>query len=213
MGQWLHVRDAITLDAAHRAIQSLPAQWTVPRRRVAGTADMLEHEVQRVRDTLVQSILADPAPPAAVRRGRNALPLAEGPVAPVAEPTGEAAFAPYRQRYVDLQRQMELRIDALRVHVRKQLATRAPELAQLAALDAVMAQMLRERTDKALSALPALVERRCVQLGGAGSHDPKAWSRALQEVLLAELETRLEPVVGLVEAGSRYRVGGQEIQA
>ena len=213
MGHWLHVRDAITLDAAHRAIQSLPAQWAVPRRRGAGTAEALVQEVQRVRETLVQAILAAPAPPAAVRRGRHALPLPEGPAAPVAEPTAEAAFAPYRQRYLELQHQMDLRIDALRVHVRRQLATLAPELAQLAALDAVMEQMLGERTGKALTALPALLERRCVQPGGTGSPGPLAWERELQDVLLAELETRLEPVVGLVEAGSRHRRGRQEIQA
>lgn len=212
MGHWLPVRDAITLDAAHRTIQALPARWALPRGRAAAPADALAHEVQRVRETLVQAIMAAPASPTVARRGRHALPLAEGPAAPVAEPTAEAAFAPYRQRCLDLQHQMELRIDALRVHVRRQLAARGPGLAQLAALDAVMEQMFGERTRKALSALPALLERRCLKSGAAGSHDLQAWERELQDMLLAELETRLEPVVGLMEAGIRHRGGGQGTQ-
>lgn len=212
MGQWLPVRGAITLDAAHRSIQALPARWAVPRGHALAPGDALVQEVQRVREALVQAVMAAPAPPTLARRGRHALPLPEGPAPPAAEPTAEAAFAPYRQRCLDLQQLMELRTDALRVHVRRQLAARGPELAQLAALDAVMEQMFAERTRKALSALPALVERRCVQSGAAGSHDLQAWGRELQDMLLAELETRLEPVVGLMEAGSRHRGGGEGMQ-
>ncbi len=202
LSQWLSVRDAITLDAAHRAIQALPAPGA-PRRAGARAATSVATEVQRARATLVQAVLAAPAPVPAPRRGRHPLPLAGAEAATASEPGFESEFAPWRQRHLDLQRQMDLRIDALRVFARQQLSGASPDLAQLAAMDAVMDKMLAERTQKALSALPAVLERRCLQLHRQGAGGPDAWGRELQDVLLAELEWRLEPVVGLMEAGSR----------
>lgn len=197
LSQWLPVRDAISLDAAHRAIQALPAQWAAPRVR-GPVPDALERELQRVRETLVQAIQAPPPRPAPPRRGRHALPQS-GSVA--AEP--EDPLAPLRRQAADLQRQMGLRVDALRHHVRRQLAARSAALAQLAALDAAMEQMLAERLQKALATLPLLWERRCAQLRAQGQDGPAEAARALQELLLAELETRLEPVAGLIEAAAR----------
>ena len=209
LGHTLGVRDAITLDGAHRAIQALPASWVAPRQRPA-TGAALAQELQRVRATLVQAITAAPVPPVASRRSRHALPAGNGPAAPAAEPDADALLAPLRTRCVDLQRQMELRIDALRAHVRRQLAGRSPALAQLAALDAAMAQLLAERLERALAAVPDLLERLCMQLRASGVADVAAWGRELQDLLLAELEARLEPVVGLVEAGTRGDAAGGE---
>ncbi len=205
VSRWVSVRDAITLDAAHRTIQALPARW-VPARSATGASTRLAAELQRVRQTLVLAIMAPPVLPASPRRGRHPVPRAETAAAPVAEPDGEAAFAPYRKQCLDLQRQMELRIDALRAHARAQLALLSPQLAQLAAMDAVMEQVLGERAQKTLAALPGLLERRCARLRKDGANGPQAWAGALQELLLAELETRLEPVVGLIEAAGQ---GGQ----
>ncbi len=205
VSRWVSVRDAITLDAAHRTIQALPTQW-VAAGSASGVNTRLAAELQRVRQTLVQAIMAPPVAPAPLRRGRFPLPLAETAATPVSEPDGEAAFAPYRKHCLDLQRQMELRIDALRAHARAQLALVSPQLAQLAAMDTVMEQMLGERAQKTLAALSGLLERRCTQLRKDGAGIPQAWSGALQELLLAELETRLEPVMGLIEAAGQ---GGQ----
>lgn len=208
LGAWLPVRGAITLDAAHRAIQGLPATAAARRTRIAATGTgavvaALEQELQKVRETLVQAIAAAPvAPPR--RRGRHPLAPAAGVVAAPVEPDAEPQAAALRQRCTGLQRQMELRIDALRAHVRQQLGHCTPALAQLAALDAAMQQAFAERTDKALAALPALLERRCAALQGTASADRKAREQALQELLLAELETRLEPVTGLIEAGRSH---------
>lgn len=216
LGQWLGVRDAITLDAAHRAIQVLPGQWSAPRGRAAAAgagavAQTLDQEVQRVRATLVQAIMAAPVPAPVARRGRHALPPVEGGPAAATEPDADAAFAPLRKRCSDLERQMDLRVDALRAHVRKQVAACAPALAQLAALDAVMQQMLGERMHKALSALPALLEQRCMPASAGAAAPVKAWEQDMQDLLLAELETRLEPVVGLTEALRRHGAGTREV--
>jgi len=114
-----------------------------------------------------------------------------------------------------------LRIDALRAHVRQAIAKVSPQLGQLAAFDAVMDQRLGGREQKLLSTAPVLLERRFEhlrkthQLGldAAQQQDapalrrqPGGWldvfGKEMQEVLLAELEVRLQPVVGLIEAFS-----------
>ena len=131
----------------------------------------------------------------------------------------EADYAPHHRRYLDQQRQMELKIEALRGHVRHNMSRVSTPLRQLAALDAAMEQMLVAREQKLLSALPAFLERRFEQLrqahqqtlADAGAEDnpalwrqPNGWlaifGRDLQALLLAELTVRMEPVTGLMEA-------------
>lgn len=98
-----------------------------------------------------------------------------------------------RRRHLELQRSMESRLEALRVRARHALAKASPRLAQLAALDAAMEQAFGAREQKLLATLPALAERR---LAASGS-EPGDRHR---QVLLAELELRLAPLTGLIEA-------------
>ncbi len=99
---------------------------------------------------------------------------------------------------------MELAVGPLRVRVRKALAMASPALAALAELDAVMEKALGERERALLAGIPALLERRFARLLAAGEEVPEAapgvFGQELQTVLLAELEVRLLPVAGLVEA-------------
>jgi hypothetical protein len=112
----------------------------------------------------------------------------------VARSTGTQDDAPLdRRRHMELQRSMESRIEALRVRVRQALAKASPRLAQLAALDAAMEQAFGAREQKLLATLPALSERR-LAAPGSGPEDRH------RQVLMAELELRLAPVTGLIEA-------------
>ena len=178
LGQWVGVSDAITLHATHQSLTSR-ARVRPALARPAGTS-ALEEEFQRVRTALVQAISANP----------------------VGGPVGEK-FAPHRKRYVDLQRHMEMRIAALRASARQALSTAAPELAPLAALDGVLDQMLVDREQRLMSAVPVLLERRFEHLRRS---QPTTWPNQLheemQQLLLAELDDRLQPVAGLVEAFS-----------
>ena len=68
---------------------------------------------------------------------------------------------------------MEQMIQPLREHVRQALSRVSPQLRQVAALDAVMAQVLAAREQALLPKVPALLERRFAQCradepGGAG---------------------------------------------
>lgn len=216
LGLWLGVFDGITLHAAHQSIKTLDEEKPSDA-SLAGTL-ALEEEFHRVRSALVKAITASSASPAGEKRVRN--PVRQ-PEAVTKTDAGDAGYAPYRQRYLDQQRHMATRIDALRAHVRQAIAKGSSQLAQLASFDAVMDQMLGGREKKLLATVPVLLERRfghlrkTHQLGLAAAQQqdaPSLWAqpggwldlfgKELQEVLLAELEVRMQPVVGLIEAFS-----------
>lgn len=122
-------------------------------------------------------------------------------------PTGHSAmeasvgFGSLRKRYVTQQHAMEVAIGALRERVRAELAARSPELARLAALDAVMAQVLNVQERRLLATVPGLLEKYYRRLRDEGSGN---WVTLLMQdmhtVLLAELDLRLQPVEGLIDA-------------
>lgn len=211
LSQWLDLSDAITLHAAHQSIKPAVAGKRPGARAVQ--TQSLDEEFHRVRAALVQAIAASGALPVRDHRDRSLLPMPPGASAP------DAGFAPYQQRYLDQQRQMALRIEALRGHVRHAVAAATPRLAQLAAMDAVLEQMLGAREQKMMGTVPVVLERRFEQLRSAHQlaqdaaqqpDDPASWrqpggwqhrfGKELEAALLAELEVRLQPVTGLMEA-------------
>lgn len=212
LGLWLDVFDGITLHAAHQSIKTVDEEKASDA--LLGRTFALEEEFHRVRTALVKAITSS-ASPASGKRVRNPV------LQPETATETDAGYAPYHQRYLDQQRHMALRIDALRAHVRQAITKVSPQLGQLATFDAVMEQMLGGREKKLLSTVPVLLERRfghlrkTHQLGLAAVSQqdaPALWGqpggwldvfgKELQEVLLAELEVRLQPVVGLIEAFS-----------
>lgn len=212
LSQWLDVSDAITLHATHQSIK--PAPIAKPTGAHAGKTKALEDEFQRVRAALAKAITASgAAPPARNSRDRSLLPQPEG----ASEP--DPGFAPYQQRYLEQQRQMALRVEALRGHVRHAVAAASPRLAPLAKMDAVLEQMFGAREQKLMGTVPVVLERRFEQLRTAHQlemdarqqpDDPAAWRQAggwqhrfgkeLEAALLAELDVRLQPVTGMLEA-------------
>jgi hypothetical protein len=155
MGQWLSVPDTIALRTAHRSIQAI--------RSAPGASSPpgdLSQELQRVRETLVRSILASASEDAA---------------------EVDTDFALIQQRYLEQQRRMEMSIDALRGHARDTLAKCSPRLAQLAALDASLEHLLGAREQQLLSAVPAFLKKRFDQLrrqqADANEADPPTLDR------------------------------------
>jgi Protein of unknown function (DUF3348) len=125
-------------------------------------------------------------------------------VAAVSEPVHlpDDSFAPHRQHCQALQRHMGLKIATLRAQVRQVLAHGAASLRQLAELDAAWEQMLTARETKLLSTVPAWLEKRFEHLRGTG--ELARYAPEQQAVLLAELNVRLLPVVGLLEAFAQH---------
>ncbi|MFC5300851.1 DUF3348 family protein [Azospira restricta] len=211
LGQWLELSDAIALSGALAAGAADAAGARPP----AGGA--LADEVARVRAALAAAIAADTADGAGQPgRPRVRLPV-PGPGATLAT---AADFLPYRRYYVAHQRDMEAAIGPLRARARALLAARSPALAGLAALDAALEQALAERERQQLGAVPFLLEKHFKRLHEAQRQavaasppgdDPARWLQPggwlarfcgdLRQLLHAELELRLQPLLGLVEAG------------
>jgi hypothetical protein len=219
LGGWLGWTDAIALSAALHAV---PAATPSAPSRSAPACESAQRDFDRVRGALARFI-ADDAEPAADEDA----PLAPGPATPLgADGVPAAAFAPYRRRYLARQQSMESGIAALRDRVRAVLAGTSPAMARLAALDAVMEQALGAHERGLMAMLPGLLEKRFERLRAthrpmpgarpasdtpvvpdapaADTSPPGHWMdllrRDMQAVLLAELDTRLQPVEGLLAA-------------
>ena len=209
LGLWIHFADAIALSAVHSdGIAGLPKTQAPPAVQAAAGA-----EFERIQTMLVESIRKSCSPNSS--RTHIKLPAPE-----LALPINIAtAYAPYRRFYEAHQRDIELSIQPLRVNLRAALAKASPRLRKLADLDAVLEKTLRDRESKLLSKVPILLKKRFEQLFKEHQHkldatgqadNPAGWTQAggwlarfcndMQTLLLAEVDLRLQPAMGLVEA-------------
>lgn len=191
LGQWVDIAGAITLRAAQAA--NPPA---TPSGAPSVASVAMGEEFARMRATLENSI---------AKRG---LPSAVA-----------TTYEPYRRYYLAHQRDMDLNVGQVRAKVRDRLVKAAPALKQLADLDAALDAILADRESKLFAKVPWLLERRFEQLleghqqrllGTQQADNPDGWMKPgawlarfcheLQMVLLAELDIRLQPTLGLIEA-------------
>jgi len=195
LSQWLGAFDAVKLDSALGAIETY-----APTTRSIGRpvqVDKLLALVQRLHDELLAH--ASPRAPVATATPRSR--LADPSVNPdaVTPASVDEGFGPWLQRGQELQKQMEARVAVCRGQLRQALAQGGPRLRRLAALDAVMEQTFGAREARLMASVPLLLERRFEQhrLEGRG---PQAFEPDFREWVLAELQTRLQPLYGLIEA-------------
>ena len=216
LGDWLNFRQAIALHSLlGNEAQPLPGQL---RRAALMRREDLNQHVQNVRSALEQSILHGQVQGTGL--SRIDMPRAEldEPIDP------KMAFEPYRRFIAAHQRQMEAVISTLRSQVRGQLS-KLPALQPLAALDAQFENILNDREALLLGKVAKLLEKRfvqalkqhikqCAQEDAEAAADTvapaptarttPAWLAPLRQelrmALLAELDTRLQPTLGLLEA-------------
>jgi hypothetical protein len=127
-----------------------------------------------------------------------------------AAPDAEADFSSHRRSYAAKQQAMEASIGPLRARARAALARTSPSMARLAAVDAVMEEVVGTHERSLLATVPGLLEKRFKRLRqdepdpADGKGQPARWlelfGKDMQAVLLAELDIRLQPVEGLLEA-------------
>ncbi len=220
LGDWLNFRQAIALHGVLNP-ESPVEQAPHMRRAAPMSGEALSRHVDKVRAQLEQSILQG-APPG------SGLTRIEMPPAELDEPIDpKTAFEPYRRFYAAHQRQMESTLQTLRAQVRAQLTKGSSALQQLATLDAAFENILAEREAALLAKVAKLHEKRFAQAVKAHT---KRQAQAIQQVsadadpadntallsptapwlmplrqamrmaLLAELDTRLQPTLGLLEA-------------
>jgi hypothetical protein len=214
LGDWLDFRQAIALhgllNPESPVEQALPAHQ---RRASLMTPEALTRHFDKVKASLEQSI--GQGAPSGTGLSRIEMPPAtfDEPLEP------KIAFEPYRRFYAAHQRQMEAQVRTLRSQLRGQLAKCTPALQQLATLDASFENILSEREAMLLGKVPKLLEKRFSQAlkqhlkkqAEASAEDATAprlkpdvwllpWRQQLRTALLAELDTRLQPALGLLEA-------------
>ena len=211
LGQWLGAVDAVRLNGALHSIEAYPAQASQPGQVVDWRA--MEEACRGVQAELNEQIVARPTP-ARAPRGRGGMAAVEA-----IDPEAEADFATHCQRYLGQQKQMENRLSTLRAQMRQWLSKGSPGLRQLAALDAVLEQMLGVREQKLWAQLPGCLEGRLVhwrglhaqRLEALGQEDapqqwrqPGGWLFAFEQdvraLWQAEVQVRLQPIMGLLEA-------------
>ena len=178
LSQWLGWTDAISLSAA---LNGGPVTAS-PGARTSGNAE--EREFTRVRTALANTIAED---------------MRSAPMDTTAD------FTAYRRRYLARQQAMETSIGPLRGRLRATLAARSPAMSRLAAVDVVMEQVLSAQEHRLLATVPALLEKHFERLRQTDNEvEPGAWlnvfRKDMQDVLLAEMEIRFQPVEGLLEA-------------
>jgi hypothetical protein len=196
LSQWLDWNHAVALSTAlDRRPPATATDASAP-----GGGD--EAECARMRDALAQAIAT--APELAVAASGEAGPL---PAAESGAPA-EADYAPFRQRYVALQRKMQAASGHLRGRLRDLLALGTADMARLAEVDAALELALSPREQILLAKVPALLgehfERLRQAAAKAPADAPGTWldvfRKDMQSVLLAELDVRFQPVEGLLAA-------------
>ena len=207
LGSLIDFSDSIILSAAHLNLPTMAYEPTDDSTR------NVNEEFLKIRSGLVQNIIRSTTPDA--EPGRIKLPsLARG-----ATPEEVLDFEHYHRFYALHQREMDLKIQHLRQQVRDEIATISPGLAQLAVLDGAISDTLLVHTRRFLAVVPRLLEKRFQQLrqnhqGPQGElaleDNPDNWLRPggwlarvyrdIQGLLLAELDVRIQPVMGLIEA-------------
>jgi hypothetical protein len=212
LGAWLDFRAAIALHALISPA-SPPVPSALPSRKAAAPTKTMGNHVAQLRAALERAIMQDPHTDTRLGLARIDLPPNDLP--PPLDP--KTAYGPHRRWYGAHQRQMHAVLRKLRAQLRRQLEVHSPDLQQLAALDNAFENILESRETVLLAKLPALFEKRFakalkqhmkLQQEAAAQNEPApradSWLAPLhadmRTVLLAELDLRLQPVLGLLEA-------------
>jgi len=206
LGQLIGVSDSITLS---RELGQLP--HTAAAKSVDDVSAVRE-EILLCREQMMRIIVQSFA----------SAPEGTGIQAPSVS-TGTRAealktYEPYQRFYSMHQAEMAGSVQRLRHQVRVYVSGFSARLHQLAELDNILSETLARHTAKLFNVTPKLLEQRFKQLlnahlekgGDAECDEPRHWLMAggwlelfysdMQEMLLAELDVRLQPVFGLLEA-------------
>lgn len=132
---------------------------------------------------------------------------------------GDEGFKPYQRFYALHQSEMELQVGRFLALVREQIGESNSKLTRIVTLDSALFETLQSYCRKQLAQVSVLLEKRFQTLKESqivtGKDDvqpsraedwllPTGWLsvfyREMQNLLLAELDLRLQPLLGLIEA-------------
>ncbi|MDX1757157.1 MAG: DUF3348 family protein [Marinobacter sp.] len=204
LGRVFGLADTMNLDAALARPKGGPDQ---PNR---ATAERLRQGVASGRRALIKQLEASFG--ASETRSAPGLPEPRA-----GEDGGPPEVNRYQRFYLARQREIVAGVRQQRVQLRKALAKHNPALAQLAELDSVFESTLSNFVGQSFGIIPAILEKRFDALWRAYQQNhpdnppspadwmaPGAWlhqfCEEMKTLLLAELDVRLEPVLGLLDA-------------
>ncbi len=209
LGDWLDFRQAIALQAFIGTVDDPSTPDPLPTARV--DAVVLRRRFEQVRAALEESIVQGRVPAPGLPRIELPPVELEHPIDP------KTAFDPFRRHAIGHQRQMETILRSLRLQLRGMLDKGHRQQRQLAALDAIFDNVLMAREAQLLGQITTAFEKRfarslrqhmkaLVQAAQADEPAPRTepWLAPLRQDLLnrllAELDLRLQPILGLIEA-------------
>lgn len=201
LGRFIDFSGSIILSEAHGKRRNKPESKSLPGERTVTEAFL------RARGKLIRHILENCLP---IRdQGEEALP--DTHVAAVTERSAD--YEAYRVFYKAQQGHLRIRIQSLQAEVRAQATAMSAEMAKLAVLDEALSDALLTRARLLTSMLPTLLEKRFYHLKQASADEAEQVeghqlpeggflqiSQEIKMLLLAEMDFRLQPVLGLVEA-------------
>lgn len=207
LGQLVNLSDSITLADSLSQLPNTHFESTQPDTTAAKQAFLTARRA--MVECIVKSFLSD--------HGHQPFQLPRNILDQATD--ASAAFEPYQKFYTLHQSEMDMRCHQLRRRTRQTLAGMSQPLAQLAALDKAMGDALAAQSRKLFSVIPKLLFQRFVHLhnerpttnaeaqASSATDDntaTTAWLNQfhteMQALLLAELEVRLQPALGLLEA-------------
>jgi len=206
LGRLIDLSDSITLA---RALGRRPVSAA---ERCVDSAARVHQDLLETRERMMRAIARSFAPETGPTRIKVPSSRANAPADKL------QTFEPYQRFYVMHQAEMDTGIESLRLRVREGIAGFSPELAQLADLDKTLSDSLAVHTRKLFTVIPRLLEHRFQQLLAEHqakdladeNNQPADWLKPggwlerfyqdMRELLLAEFDVRLQPVLGLLEA-------------
>ncbi len=111
-----------------------------------------------------------------------------------------SGFERYRRVHLEWQRQMAAMVTPLRQQVRRSLARAGGGWQRLALLDALLESQWEPQEARALGQVPVWLERRYEHAGGQSAASLKPFFSDWQALVDAELDVRLQPVLGLLDS-------------
>lgn len=188
LGQLIDLADSISISSAHGKLRSMAFE----SRTVSNEA--VQREFLRARTAMMQSVIDSFDTGAGTSR--------------IKLPPPTAASEPYLKFYAAHQRQIDLKILRLQAQVRDAVAGLSPGLAQLCALDTALGDTLAVHSRKFFALVPGLLQQYLEPLLDENQDQLAPLHERLcakmQGLLLAEIEARLLPVLGLIEATNEH---------
>ncbi|HBC18296.1 MAG TPA: DUF3348 domain-containing protein, partial [Alcanivorax sp.] len=209
LGRLFDLSDAISLDGANQYRPKGPFEAR------PDATERLQADLLKTRDTL----LAHLSRSFAGEKAASVIPLP--PLKDDAQTDKRPTVGAYERFYQAHQRQMIAGLSNLRQRSRRILIGHSQAMARLAELDAVFEQSLSGYVRHCFGALPGFLEKRYRTLWDTRDPfhtvedwlTPQGWlsqfRRELQLLLLAELDARQEPILGLLDALVADATGNQ----